>query len=80
MLIDRADGIINICEMKFYDAPFIITKKYADDLQEKRNIIRQASPPKKSLLMTLITCFGLRENNYTTDLIQNQITIDKLFV
>jgi AAA+ ATPase superfamily predicted ATPase len=80
MLIDRADGIINICEMKFYDAPLIITKKYAEDLQEKRNIVRQASPPKKSLLMTLITCFGLRENSYTTELIQNQITIDKLFV
>jgi uncharacterized protein len=80
MLIDRADGIINICEMKFYDAPFIINKKYADDLQEKRNVIRKASPPKKSLLMTLITCFGLRENSYTSELIQNQITIDKLFV
>ncbi|HWK08043.1 MAG TPA: ATP-binding protein [Puia sp.] len=80
MLIDRADGIINICEIKFYDAPFIITQKYAEELREKRNSIRQVAAPKKSIFLTMITCFGLRENSYATELVQSQITIDKLFV
>ncbi|HEX9513844.1 MAG TPA: ATP-binding protein [Puia sp.] len=80
MLIDRADGIVNICEIKFYDAPFIITSKYAEELREKRNIIKQVTAAKKSIFLTLITCFGLRENSYATELVQSQITIDKLFV
>jgi hypothetical protein len=80
MLIDRADGIINICEMKFYDAPFIITSKYAEELREKRDSIKQVTAPKKSVFLTMITYFGLRENSYATELVQSQITIDKLFV
>jgi AAA+ ATPase superfamily predicted ATPase len=80
MLIDRADGIINICEMKFYDAPFIITSKYAEELREKRNIIKQVADTKKSIFLTMITCFGLRENSHATELVQSQVTIDKLFV
>src|SRR5258708_5332233 len=80
MLIDRADDIVKICEIKFYDAPFIITSKYAEELREKRNIIKQVTAAKKSIFLTLITCFGLRENSYATELVQSQITIDKLFV
>jgi AAA+ ATPase superfamily predicted ATPase len=79
MLIDRADGIINICEMKFYDAPFTITSKYAEELREKQNKIKEVAPPKKSTFLTMITCFGLRDNQYVTEMVQSQITIEKLF-
>jgi len=79
MLIDRADGIVNICEMKFYDTPFSITKGYAEELRVKRDIIRRAAPAKKSISLTMVTCFGLQENNYANELVQNQITIDQLF-
>jgi len=78
MLIDRADGIVNLCEIKFYDAPFIITKKYAEDLRNKRATLREAVP-KKSVFITLITCFGVQGNAYATELVQNQIEIDSLF-
>jgi AAA+ ATPase superfamily predicted ATPase len=78
MLIDRSDGIINLCEMKFYDAPFVITKKYAEDLRNKRAALREAAP-KKSIFITLVTCFGLQDNTYAKELVQNQILIDQLF-
>jgi hypothetical protein len=35
LLIDRADNCINLCEMKFSSAPYILTKKYADELLQK---------------------------------------------
>ncbi len=79
MLIDRSDGIINICEMKFHDTPFTITSKYAEELREKRNKIKETAPSKKSIFLTMITCFGLRENQYVTEMVQSQITIEKLF-
>lgn len=79
MLINRADNIINICEMKFYDAPFTITKKYAVELRNKRAMIRIAAPPKKSVFITMVTCFGLQENSYATELIQSQVSAVDLF-
>ena len=32
LLIERADDVVNVCEMKFYKAPFTITKSYAQVL------------------------------------------------
>ncbi|HRP55870.1 hypothetical protein [Agriterribacter sp.] len=79
MLINRADNIINICEMKFYDAPFIITKKYAAELRNKRAMVRIVAPAKKSIFITMVTCFGIQENSYATELIQSQVRAVDLF-
>jgi hypothetical protein len=65
--------------MKFYDAPFTITKKYAVELRNKRAMIRIAAPPKKSVFITMVTCFGLQENSYATELIQSQVSAVDLF-
>jgi hypothetical protein len=79
MLIDRADNIINVCEMKFYDAPFTITKKYAAELRNKRAIVRMVAPSKRSIFITMVTCFGILENSYATELIQSQVRAVDLF-
>ncbi len=79
MLIDRADNIINVCEMKFYDAPFTITKRYAVELRNKRAMVRMVAPFKKSIFITMVTCFGIQENSYATELIQNQVRAVDLF-
>jgi uncharacterized protein len=79
MLINRGDGILNICEMKFYDAPFTITKNYAEELRNKRDAVRRAVSNRKSIFITLITCFGVHLNSYATELIQSHIAIDRLF-
>lgn len=79
MLIDRAYNIINVCEMKFYDAPFTITKKYAAELRNKRAMVRMAAPAKKSVFITLVTCFGVQENSYATELVPSQIIAGDLF-
>lgn len=79
MLINRADGIINLCEIKFYDAPFVITKDYAIDLRQKRDAVRKAGSNKKSIFITLITCFGVHPNSYASELVQSHVSIEKLF-
>ena len=35
LVIDRADNVVNVCEMKFTDKPFEISKKYAAELTDK---------------------------------------------
>lgn len=47
LLLDRADSVINICEMKFYDAPFTINKDYANKLRMRIANFRETTKIKK---------------------------------
>src|SRR5690606_12656799 len=55
LLIDRADNCINICEMKFYDATFEVSKAYADILRAKKHIFQSKTATKKNVFITLVT-------------------------
>jgi uncharacterized protein len=79
LLIDRADRVINICEIKFYDAPFTITKEYAAKLRMAIAKFRAATKTRKSLFLTMITTYGLEKNIYSNELAQNEVTLDDLF-
>jgi len=79
LLIDRDDRVINICEIKFYSAEFTIDKKYAGELQNKIEAFRSHTKTKSSLFLTFITTYGLRQNQYRTQLVQNELTMDDLF-
>ena len=79
LLIDRKDATINICEMKFYKSEFEISKEYEEKLLEKLRIFTEETKTSKSLLLTLITSFGLKQNKHS-DIVQKQITMDDLFV
>ncbi|MEZ4883948.1 MAG: ATP-binding protein [Chitinophagales bacterium] len=79
LVIDRGDNVINICEIKFSQYPFVINKNYADELRTKLTIFKQSTKFTKSLFLTMITTFGLVENKYSTSLIQQSIDMDALF-
>ena len=49
LLIDRKDNVINICEAKFNDKAFLITKQYAEELREKMRVFQEKTKTKKSL-------------------------------
>ena len=78
LLIDRKDETVNICEMKFYNGPFEISKEYEEKLQEKIRVFAEETKTRKSLLLTLITSYGLKQNKHS-DIVQKQITMDELF-
>lgn len=79
MLIDRADNTINLCEAKFTENNFIISKSYAAQLKLKKTIFRQVSRTKKATFTTLLTTYPAVRNKYYADEIHNEITMDKLF-
>lgn len=78
LLIDRKDQVINLCEMKFSISPFIIDKKYADNLRNKIGTFRAVTNTSKSIFLTLITTFGVSGNQYAY-LAQNTVTMEELF-
>lgn len=80
LLIDRRDGVINLCEMKFSIKPFTIEKDYAENLQKKLNVFRDATKTSKALWLTFITTYGLTKNTHAQSLVQQSLTMDILFL
>lgn len=80
LLLDRQDRCINICEMKFSNAEFIITKGYQQELHNKLQVFQQQTKTRKTIFLTMITTYGTKQNIYSTGFIQNEITFDSLFV
>ena len=58
LVIDRRDQVINLCEMKFSIAPFVITKAYASQLQQEISTFRTETQTKKAIYLTMITTYG----------------------
>ncbi len=79
LLIDRNDQTINICEMKFTEAPFVIDKRYADELQNKLTVFRQRAKTNKALFLTLVTAAGVKPNSYSQNLVANEVELAQLF-
>ena len=78
MLIDRNDNVINMCEMKFYNEEFTVSKQYHSTLVHRLNTLSGMIPKRKAIHSTLITTFGLTQNEYCGDF-QQVITLDALF-
>jgi uncharacterized protein len=79
LLIERRDGIINLCEIKFSINSFVITKKYAEELRQKISVFKVQTKTKKTVFLTMITSFGLQKNEYSNQLVQSSLTMDALF-
>lgn len=79
LLLDRNDKVVNIFEIKFYNAKMTISADYAEKLREKLRIFQETTKTKKYLMLTLITSFGLHENKHSLGLIEQVLTLDDLF-
>ncbi len=79
LLIDRRDRCINICEMKFSENIFEINKLYASELDNKIKTFRSVTKTNKTVFITMITAFGVKDNKYKTNLVANTVEMEKLF-
>jgi hypothetical protein len=80
LLIDRADNILNVCEIKFYNGVFAIDKKYYFNLKNKLASFHSDTNTKKNLFLTMITTYGIKENEYSLELVQNSLDMSALFL
>ena len=78
LLIERRDRVINLCEMKFSINEFILDKEDDQKLRNKLETFRRMTGTKKSLQITMITTFGVKNNKYS-NMIQSQVILDDLF-
>lgn len=66
LIIDRRDGIINLCEMKFTNTDFVIDKDYYQKIINKINVFQKESKTKSAILTTFITSERLKQNKYSS--------------
>jgi uncharacterized protein len=79
LLIDRADHVITLCEMKFSQTEFTVDKDYADNLRRKMSVFNQVSKNKKHLQLCLISTFGVSQNMHSLGFVAHNLTFDILF-
>ena len=79
MVIDRADNIVNLCEMKYTGGAYAISKSEAEKLQ---NRIQELSSNLrgKSVISVLVSNSSAKRNIYYNQLIYNNITLKDLFL
>jgi AAA+ ATPase superfamily predicted ATPase len=78
LLIDRNDGVINLCEMKFAQQEYAITEEEEMKLRRRKGNFVAATRTNKAVHITLVTPFGLKKNAHWS-VAQNQVTLDDLF-
>jgi hypothetical protein len=78
LIIDRADGVINLCEIKYSKNDYMMTKAYDEKLRLKRSVFAAATGTRNALFQTIITTYGLSPGAYNEN-VQSVITMDDLF-
>jgi len=78
LVIDRNDGVINLCEMKYHRDEFEIDMAYGKLLQRRVEVFRRETGTKSALHTTLVTTYGLVRNEYAAQ-VQSEVTMEDLF-
>ena len=78
MVIDRADRAVTVCEMKFSERPYLITKAEWDKIETRLNEVQNYFK-RKTLFFAMVTSNGLVKNEYSINYVRQEITLDDLF-
>lgn len=78
LIIERADRIIHLCEMKFSQGEYRITADYEEKLRNRMTLFREKTKNKHSLVHTFVTTFGVA-NGKLSSLVHSEVTLDGLF-
>lgn len=79
MVIERADKVITLCEMKYTTQPYSITKQEAEKLRCRSEELSGSFPTQKQVLITLVSNRQPKKNIHYNSLITNNISLSDLF-
>ena len=78
MVIDRADRIIHLCEIKFCEGAFNISSEYEKKLRERRDLFRVKTKTRKSVVYTFVTTYGIGQGKHS-GIVHSEVTMEDLF-
>lgn len=78
LLLDRRDGVINLCEMKYSSAPYELDAEETERLAERAAQFVRQTGTRKAVSTVLVAASGAKQNKYSGN-IQAVVTLDDLF-
>ena len=78
IVIERADRIVNICEVKYSQSPYELAKEEFDKIQNRKNTFVKETGLKHTPWITLITTEGIAPGKYS-QMVQSVVVLDDLF-
>ncbi|MDR1189739.1 MAG: hypothetical protein LBK95_20180 [Bifidobacteriaceae bacterium] len=75
LVIDRADNVINLCEIKYAPGPYLVSKSLDQAMRRRRSVFMDETGTRKAVHLTLVTPFGVRRNQYS-DALQSQVSME----
>lgn len=78
IIIDRADNIINLCEVKYSENLYSLDKEEYMKIQNRISVFKEATNSRSNIIPTMITTFGMKEGTYSDQIIA-KINMEDLF-
>ena len=78
LLIDRNDGVINLCEMKFSQEPYEIDADELARMQKRRSVFKTETGTRKAVHLTMVVSPELKKNACANE-VQAVVNMDDLF-
>ncbi len=78
LLLERADRVIDVCEMKWCDGPYAIDKAGERKLRTKLETFREVTGTRHAVHLAMVTPAGVVRNAHW-GVVQSEATLDDLF-
>lgn len=79
LVIKRADHCTHLCEIKFSQDEFTISKAYEQELRYKKAIFLEKTKTKDTIFFTFITLYGVNKASGYFGIVDSELTMDDLF-
>ena len=78
LLIFRNDHVVNLCEMKFASAPYVISKVEEMRLRHRIEMLKSTLSPRQTVHLTMITTYGVAYGKHS-GIVQKEVKMEDLF-
>lgn len=78
LIIERADRIVHLCEIKFSQGKFRISADYEQRLRDRMELFREKNHTRLTLLNTFITTYGVADGIHSS-IVGGEVDLDGLF-
>ena len=78
LIIERADQIISLCEIKYSKGIYSLDAKEEERLRNRIVDFADETKVKEAVQLVLITTYGLKDNAHSTE-VNDRVVLDDLF-
>ena len=78
LIIERADQIISLCEIKYSKGLYAIDAKEEERLRNRMTDFADETKVREAVQLVMVTTYGLKENTHCSE-VNDLVVLDDLF-